>query len=244
MKRNSLLLLVFLLFSFYGCKDTKEARESETNHVANTSKNQIDSLSFVITKFYTYTCKDGHLRIFGDMCLANRKYEGGHTLFYCDGNDLDELQYINLTYQRYEDDPDYFENLGGIPDLPHSLVSHDRKNLYIVTRVHANSNGWVTEYQLFKIDCETLESKFICECAAIATTNKGFTIAVARITNEETATCTADEIWVMHDEDLDWKGNVIKVSNKEYSYEIMKKKYLQGEDTLIKGFSGMAQSKE
>jgi hypothetical protein len=41
----------------------------------------------------------------------------------------------------------------------------------------------------------------------------------------------------MHDEHLDWNGNVTKVSKKEYKYEEMKKKYFQSEYTFIKGFS-------
>ena len=191
-------------------------------------------LTLVYTEFYTYTCEDGHSRSFGDVHCPWSKYR--HML-YVDDEKKNEKEYIHLIYGRYEDVPDYFDYLGGIPDMSHYRVSKDKKNLYVVTRVHANSNGWTREYQLFIINCETLEWKFLCECAAIATTDKGFTIAVARLTNEDTAKCTADEIWLMHDEHLDWNGNVTKVSKKEYKYDEMKKKYFQSEYTFIKGFS-------
>jgi len=95
---------------------------------------------------------------------------------------------------------------------------------------------------LFKVDCEKLKANLICECAAIAARRNGFTIAVARLVNEDTARCTADEIWVMHDEYLDWNGNVTKVGKHEYNYKEMESKYSICEDTFIKGFTNIFQS--
>ena len=48
----------------------------------------------------------------------------------------------------------------------------------------------------------------------------------------------------MHDEYLDWSGNVTRVSKREYSYKVMEKKYFQSEYTLIKGFSEIVQSED
>ena len=208
-----------------------------------------DSLStdgdppYVYTEFYTYTCEDRHSRSFGDMRWPWYFSEDRHIL-YVDDEKKNGKEYIYLVYGRYEDVPDYFDYLGGIPDMSHYRVSKNKRYLYVVTRVHANSNGWTTEYQLFLVNCETLESKFLCECAAIAATENGFTIAVARLTNEDTARGTAEEIWVMHDEYLDWSGNVTRVSKREYSYEVMEKKNFQSEYTLIKGFSEIVQSED
>lgn len=95
-----------------------------------------------------------------------------------------------------------------------------------------------TEYQLFKIDCESLESKLLAECAALEATEKGFTIAKARLTNEDTAQFTNQEEWVMHDVQLDWDGNTVATSSKEYSVEQMHDRFAIDEkgDHLVKGF--------
>ena len=147
-----------------------------------------------------------------------------------------DTTYVRLLYPRYEDAPDYYAYIGGCPRPFYTLPSPDGKYLYVVTGVHANSNGWISEYQLFKVNCETFDAKYICECAAIAVVNDGFVIAKARLTNEDTATCTADEIRVMHDEHLDWNGKIISIDEAEYDYKTMDKKYQTSEYTLIKGF--------
>lgn len=188
----------------------------------------------------SYVCKDGHKRIFVDVFYHVREtfFEEYHGLYAVDDCPKDTT-FIQLKYPRYEDDEDFFSYIGGIPNYILYFPGADNKTLYVVTRVNANSNGWTTEYQLFIVNCETLEAKYICDFAAIATTDEGFRIAVARLTNEETSTCTADEIWVMHDEYLDWKGKVIRVDTAEYDYETMNKKYLRGEYTYVKGFYGV-----
>lgn len=241
---RALIYSIIVLF-LYSCGQDKSNRIVQQTMSSNEETDTIvpDTLSSdsvppqIFTDFYTYTCKDGHKRVFFDYCWNKGEFWEGHALLVRNDNTPDESQFITLAYQRYNDAPDFFAEIGGIPGLSHYTVSKDKRYLYVVTRVHANSNGWTTEYQLFKVDCETLDAQFVCECAAIASVDTGFIIAVARITNEDTATCTADEIWVMHDEYLDWDGNVTKVSKQEYSYKAMEDKYLQGEYTLIKGFS-------
>lgn len=112
------------------------------------------------------------------------------------------------------------------------------RSLHVVTRMHANSDGWITEYQLFKIDCECLESKLLAECAALEATKKGFTIAVARLANEDTARFTHQEEWVVHDVQLDWDGNTVKSSSQEYSVEQMCYRFVIDAKGyhLVKGF--------
>ena len=188
----------------------------------------------------SYTCKDGHSRLFVDVFyhVADSYYEEYHGLYVVDDLPRDTT-FIQLKYPRYEGEEDFFSYIGGIPNYILYYTGRDNKSLYVVTRANANSNGWTTEYQLFIVNCETLEAKYICDFAAIATTDEGFRIAVTRLTNEDTATCTADEIWVMHDEYLDWNGKVTHVDTAEYDYGIMNKKYLRGEYTYVKGFYGV-----
>ena len=73
----------------------------------------------------------------------------------------------------------------------------------------------------------------IASCAAIKKTESGFKIAKCRITNEDTAKCTADEIWLIHDVNIDWNGRVISSDKKEYDYKEMERRY---SPRLVKGF--------
>ncbi|MBQ6161896.1 MAG: hypothetical protein IJK21_04545 [Prevotella sp.] len=112
-------------------------------------------------------------------------------------------------------------------------ISPDRRYLYILGYVCANSNGWTVNYHLYRIDCESLKMKKIVECAAIKKTKSGFKIAKCRITNEDTAKCTADEIWLIHDVNIDWNGRVLSSDKKEYDYAEMERRY---SPRLVKGF--------
>lgn len=142
---------------------------------------------------------------------------------------------IGFAYDRYQDgDPFYTD---GFPSHINYVVSPDMKSIYVIGDIQANSNGWVTEYQIFKVDLETNKSKCIAECAAIEAVKDGFIVAQARLTNEETASNVADEIWVMHDEKIDFDGKVVNVSKKEYNYETMEKKFSSGNEyEHLKGF--------
>ena len=139
------------------------------------------------------------------------------------GQDDSLAQRIATPYCRYEDGDDFYEN--GIEDPFYFTVSPDKQNLYVVACIHANSNGWTTNYQLYRINCQSLETKLLTECAAIAVTDNGFTIVKCRCKNQDTATCTAEEVWVMHDEHLDWNGKVTSSDKREYGYEEMDKRY-------------------
>ena len=95
---------------------------------------------------YTYKCKDGHSHIFCDVYGASWQY---HLLFSSDENGYEDVQRVELVYHRY-DSTNFLEE--GNPCAFYYLPSPNRKNLYIITRVFANSNGWTTEYQLFKVN--------------------------------------------------------------------------------------------
>lgn len=236
-------LTAVLTITFTSCSTTKTDDQSgflQQSGWTVSREKHLPQVGWNVDTLCTYTCKDGQSRVFVDVFyhVADSYFEEYHGLYAVDDNPRDTT-FIRLKYPRYEDDEDFFSYIGGIPNYLLYYPGHDNKSLYVVTRANANSNGWTTEYQLFIVNCETLEAKYICDFAAIATTDEGFRIAVTRLTNEDTATCTADEIWVMHDEYLDWSGNVIRVDKVEYDYEAMKKKYLRGEYTYVKGFYGV-----
>lgn len=232
--KRILIISILPLILLAGCKK----HQASTTEVSAETQTAEPLHEWVVDTLYAYVCQNGNQRVFVDvyMHIPEAYDEEQHTLFAVDESPRDTT-FIELKYPRYEEIDDFFAFIGGIPDHILYLPSADKKSLYLVTRVHANSDGWASEYQLFILNCETLEAKYICECAAIATTNNGFRIAVARLTNEETATCTADEIWVMHDEYLDWKGNVTRIDKKEYDYKVMDEKYKTGEYTYVKGFN-------
>lgn len=104
-------------------------------------------------------------------------------------------------------------------------VSPDSTHLYVATASHANGSGWVTEYQLYKVNAATLECKMIAECAAIEATNTGFRIAKAGLDEDDTASCSLEEKMMVHDEFLDWEGNTVRIDKNEYFYDTMSSKY-------------------
>lgn len=231
---HKLSVIALLAFAFVACNKPANTTSVEEQPKVDTVWLS-DTEYFIEKKIYNFTCADGHQRAFYDLCFAS-EYNMGHYLGAQDNEDSKTNHFLSLEYQRYEDDPDFFEYIGGCPVRFHYITSQDKNYLYIVTGVMANSNGWTSEYQLFKVNCETEEVQFICECAAIAVNKNGFTVARARLTNEDEATCTAEEIWVMHDEYMDWDGNVVRVSNEEYDYDMMDVKYLNDDDSYLKGF--------
>lgn len=240
-------LAAVLVITFVSCSKQVSENQEQTTPVAChvtpcTSNPTIDDDTlpegWIVDTLYTYTRKDGSNRLFLDVFYNVPGYwENYHGLYAVDDNPSDTT-YVLLKYPRYKDVEDFFSYIGGVPDHLLYLPCEDNKSLYVITRVNANSNGWVSEYQLFIVNMETLEQKYIAEFAAIEATEEGFRIAVARLTNEETATCTADEDWVMHDEYLDWSGKVTRVDSAEYDYPTLNDKYLNGQYTLVRGFYG------
>lgn len=106
----------------------------------------------------------------------------------------------------------------------------------------SNSNGWTIGYQLYRTDCATACSTFICDCAGVKTTSKGIICAIARLTNEDTAWCIADQVWVMHDVYIDWQGRITKICEEEYDYQEMVNRFGSGpdKDPYIKGFADLS----
>ena len=236
-------LTVVLAFTFASCGKSADSLNQEIT--AGTIPR--DTCTMHLDTTFLYSIELGReVHRFYDLFL------GGHYLiaFSYDKGDplpcnLRNMTYIDLYYDRYNDKRNFLDE-GSFYPLFYYARSNNRyqyinRYLYVVTGVGANSNGWTSEYQLFKVDCKTLKSKFLLDCAAIAINEPyGFVVSQARLTNRETATCTADEIWVMHDEYLDWNGKVTRVDTTEYDCnKTMDKKYLCGEYTYVKGFNGV-----
>lgn len=180
------------------------------------SVNVLDDDSLEI--FHRYKQADGQERIF-----YQERIEGMFQLYSKIYHSSEPPTRICTEYYRYHDGQDFYSD--GAPSSYLYTISPDKKSVYVVANSWANSNGWTTNYQLFRIDCITLESELLVECAAIRAKKDGFTVAQARLTNEAEAKCTGEEIWVMHDENINWEGKVLSKSPKEYDYDEMEKKY-------------------
>lgn len=240
MKKTLLYALVAVLVIALGSCGKQNQQTVRVTPCTNNPLIDDDTLSegWIVDSVYTYICADGNKRLFVDVYYhVPNFWEDYHGLFAVDDNPSDTT-YVKMQYPRYEGEDDFFAYIGGVPDHLLYLPCEDNNSLYVVTQVNANSNGWTAEYQLFIVNMESLEAQYIADFAAIEVVNNGFRIAVARLTNEETATCTAEEDWVMHDEYLDWSGKVICVDDEEYDYLTMVDKFLNGEYTYVKGFYG------
>lgn len=156
-------------------------------------------------------------------------------LYYVTNLTKDTSYAIPFEYDRYNNGTNWYWRCTN--NKPYYIVSPDQKSFYSVTRVFASSDGWTTEYQLYRVDFATIQPQFIGDFAAMMVVEDGIICAVARLTNEETATCTADEEWVMHDILINWKGKIIQISKNEYDYATMERRFETSEYTLLKGFN-------
>lgn len=227
-----LLIILGVVIATMGCKRMSATQQhgADTTQVKTEQKQSVVAIPDSALELYSYNMPDGKVRVFFEMMQ-----EYGLNLYTMTSTEGKPYK-VELVYDRYHDGDNFLAD-GWMTPLYYK-VSPDEQSLYVVTRMHANSDGWITEYQLFKIDCETLKSKFLAECAALEATEKGFTIAVARLTNEDTAQFTYQEVWVMHDVQLDLDGNTIITSSREYSWEQMCDRFAIDEkgNHLVKGF--------
>lgn len=95
---------------------------------------------------------------------------------------------------------------------------------YVIGDIVPNSDGWTVRYHLYQIDTQTLETKHIGDFAAIRFEDNGFKTAITRLTNPE-ATCTAEEVFAIHDVYFNEEGQQIRESKTEYRYDEMERMY-------------------
>ena len=147
--------------------------------------------------------------------VSNEDYDGPIRLFFLD-EDVNLAMRVKTPYFRYKDDgdnSDFFED--GTTRFKY-LVSPERNVIYLATTVLASRGGFDSNYQLFIIDMESGNARFIDDCAGIKVTKDGFMIAKARVTNEGHY-FTFEMVCAMHDVYLDWNGKVIH-DDKEHEY--------------------------
>lgn len=227
-----------LLLSFWGCGSINSFKEdscglfsAQSRQIPQEMETEIvqseNPDTILITKL-----SDGKIHEYYHVCSEDYLHNI-HTRIRGEKNE----EVISFIYDRYDDNDSFYD--GGFPRAIRYVVSKDKKSIFVVGSVLANSNGWITEYQIFKLDVETNKTKCIVECAAIEAVSDGFVVAQARLANEKTATCTADEKWLLHDEKIDFDGNVVDVSRKEYGYDKMTKRFHSDDEeefVYLKGF--------
>lgn len=216
-----LFFYILALAALIGCNNLK-------TNVGLTTDNDLSFITVDSTLrqvLHTIKTEDGSTRVFYQEDFGNQ-----YQLFskLMDEEVKRDENYINnnwihLSYDRYNDGYDFYGD--GFPDPFFYTVSPDMKKLYVVACIHANSSGWITEYQLYKVDCYTLDVNMIAECAAIEATEDGFTVVQCRCINDGLGVRTSDQIWLMHNEKIDWDGNVNSVSKVEYGHEEMYRRY-------------------
>ena len=230
--KHLLLIILGVVIATIGCNSSSGGQDQavDTTQVKTEQKQSVLAIPDSVLELYSYKMTDGKERMFFELMG-----EYGLNLYTMTSTE-GKPKKLELVYDRYHDGNNFLADGWWTP--LYYKISPDGQSLYIVTRMNANSDGWVTEYQLFKIDCETLNTKLLAECAALEATEKGFTIAVARLTNPDTAEFTYQEVWVMHDQLLDWNGKTISTSKKEYSYKQMVNRFAIDAEGyhLVKGF--------
>lgn len=219
---NLSLLLIAVLFS-------RCAKPKETS--------SYPSLDYYHYDVLTCTSASGDTLVYtADVMTATYEYDIHYHHHYSVYNhSLDTAYVVSFEYDRYDDGNNWYYECTAC--RPYYAVSPDKSSFFTATRVYANSNGWTTEYQLFLVDCATATSRFIGDFAAIMVTEDGFVCAGARLTNRESSTCTADEVWRMHDVHINWQGHITRIDSVEYDYDTMVRRFETSEYTYLKGFA-------
>ncbi|MDY4462407.1 MAG: hypothetical protein SPE23_09505 [Sodaliphilus sp.] len=224
MKINRILLHALCLIALLSY-NSAAAKQSDNSTLDSTIDFQDDSLKQLI---YAIQTKDGKTRVFYQHITDTVFYELC-TKLTCDDD---------TRVKRYSLWEDYDTEQGSPIPLPYT-ISPDGKNLYFIGFAMANSAGFVSNYTIFKIDCQTLKKEAIDSGAAIEVTSTGFTIVDCRCINEKTAKCNGDLEWKMHDRHIDWNGKTISEDKNEYDYDTMVARYGNSDDDfylLLRGF--------
>lgn len=111
----------------------------------------------------------------------------------------------------------------GLGDL-WSFTDPSGRYVFVVGDIKPNSNGWVGRFLVYRVDTENLQVKFFKRVAAVQPSSNGYRAAAGRLTNPD-ATCTAEEIWMLHDVYYDYNGNVVREDHTEYDYDELVKRY-------------------
>lgn len=112
---------------------------------------------------------------------------------------------------------------GGVPGM-YAFVSPDKKYVYVVGDILANSTGWVSTFIIYQVNTETLKAKLVNAVAAIKLEKTGFTVAsMTRCVTPE-AEFSYQMDFAFEDITYGFNGK-IKRKSKEYASKEIKKRY-------------------
>lgn len=225
--------LSLLLFSFcVGCNRNKTNNVFQNDTIrASEQKDPISSKDSCEAIGSYKMCADDSLDCIHKIKLSNGvqrifyhvQYEYRHQLYTKIRNDKSVPPKRIMTPYNYCDEGDFYAE--GLTDPFSYTISPNGKNLFIVGRVPANSDGWIYAYQLFKVDCNSLKEEFITEGAAIKSTKDGIIVANARLREGDEFKTNGEKVWLIHDELYDYNGKLVSKSSKEYSEQEMYKRF-------------------
>ena len=114
-----------------------------------------------------------------------------------------------------------FNHVYGEDGFPIMYYHSYGDNIYVIGDFLPNSDGWTIRFPIYLIDGKTLKMRFVDEGSGVHFDTDGFRISKCRLTNEEEATCTAEELWVWHYRYYSRDGKRIRDDKKEYNWETM-----------------------
>ena len=134
------------------------------------------------------------------------------------------MVYDSCHHNRQEivfDADDYMNE--GVPAM-YAFVSPDKKYVYVVGDVLANSTGWIATFIIYQVNTETLKAKLVNAVAGIRLEKKGFTVASETHCVTPDAQCSAGMDFAFEDITYGFNGK-IKRRSKEYASKEVRKRY-------------------
>jgi hypothetical protein len=134
------------------------------------------------------------------------------------------MVYDSCHHNRQEvvfDADDYMNE--GVPGM-YAFVSPDKKYVYVVGDILANSTGWIATFIIYQVNTETLKAKLVNAVAGIRLEKKGFTVASMTRCVTPNAQCSAGMDFAFEDITYGFNGK-IKRRSKEYASKEIKKRY-------------------
>ena len=105
----------------------------------------------------------------------------------------------------------------------YAFASPDKRYIYVVGDIMANSTGWVSTFIVYQVDTETLKAKLVDGVAAVRQEKNGFTLCtMSRCLTPDTI--SADMDFAFRDVTYGFDGK-IKRKSKEYSSKEIKTRY-------------------
>ena len=111
----------------------------------------------------------------------------------------------------------------GVPGM-YAFVSPDKKYVYVVGDILANSTGWVSTFIIYQVNTETLKAKLVNGVAGIRLEKNGFTVASMTRCVTPDAQCSSGMDFAFEDITYGFNGK-IKRRSKEYASKEIKKRY-------------------